>query len=215
MSGNLLMNSMRRIGSPFRPGHRANDVRGPQRVGALLLFAAACTALRAEVQVERTYLPDAAPSSFAIGLPGGVNFCFDPVRAGVSYAWTGGFIDLTPARPGAGKFIRPAKPLGPVVYREAGTAPLRRGDPSRAPVVEFAGYTLRDDAVEFRYTIDGVLVHEEIRAGKNGAVLTRRFTIESGLDAKWWHVVEGQPATELKREGNALVLELELGKPAK
>jgi hypothetical protein len=101
------------------------------------------------------------------------------------------------------------------VYREAGVAPLRRGDPSLTPVVEFAGYTLRDDAIEFRYTIDGVLVREEIRAGKDGAVLTRRFTIEGGLDAKWWHVVDGQPATELKREGHALVLELDLGKATK
>jgi hypothetical protein len=58
---------------------------------------------------------DASPSSFAIGLPGGVNFCFDPVRGGVSYAWKGGFVDLAPARPGPGKFINPVKLLAPVV----------------------------------------------------------------------------------------------------
>src|SRR5215211_4092301 len=89
------------------------------------------TPLRADVQIERGFLPDSGPSSFAIGLPGGVNFCFDPVRGGVSYAWTGEFLDLTPMRPGTGKFIKPAKPLGSMVYREAGFAPLRRGDPSR------------------------------------------------------------------------------------
>src|SRR5687768_7645481 len=72
---------------------------------ALALLLATTIPLRAEVQVERTFLPDAAPSSFAIGLPGGVNFCFDPVRCSVSYAWTGDYLDLTPARPGPGKFI--------------------------------------------------------------------------------------------------------------
>ena len=70
---------------------------------------------RAEVLIERIFMPhDASPSSFAIGLPGGINFCFDPVRGGVSYAWKGGFLDLTPARPGTGKFINPVKLLGPL-----------------------------------------------------------------------------------------------------
>src|SRR2546423_9601448 len=92
--------------------------------------------LRAEIQIERIFMPlDAAPSSFAIGLPGGVNFCFDPVRGGVSYAWKGAFLDLTPARPGTGKFVQAAKLGGPVAYQESGVGPLRRGDPGRAPVV--------------------------------------------------------------------------------
>ena len=65
---------------------------------ALLLLALA-PALRAEVQLERTFLPDAHASSFAFGLPGGVNVCYDPVRGGVNYAWTGGFLDITNVRP--------------------------------------------------------------------------------------------------------------------
>ena len=35
---------------------------------------AALTAARAEVLIERTMLPEAHASSFAFGLPGGVNF---------------------------------------------------------------------------------------------------------------------------------------------
>lgn len=55
------------------------------------------------MQIQRIFLPNgASPSSFAVGLPGGVNFCFDPVRGAVSYVWIGGFLDLTPARPGIG-----------------------------------------------------------------------------------------------------------------
>lgn len=184
------------------------------RSGAIAVIFAACT-VRAEIQVERTFLPDAGPSSFAIGLPGHVNFVFDQVRCGVSYAWTGDYLDLSPARPGAGKFIKPAKPLGPIVYRESGVAPLRRGDPARLPVVVFAGYTVANDAIEFRYTIDGALVREEIRARANGTGLVRRFHIAGAADAKWWHVADGQPPAELKREGDGFVLEVPFAKEAK
>ena len=197
-----------------RFSRRIGGHRPPLQLGICLagLFLGA---LRAEVQIERTFLPDAAPSSFAIGLPGGVNFCFDPVRCSVSYAWTGDYLDLTPARPGPGKFIKPAKLLGPVMYRETGVAPLRRGEAARTPVVEFAGYTLRDDAVEFRYTIDGVLVREEIRTRAGGG-LVRRFHFEGASDARWWHVADGRPPVELKREaGGTFVFEVPFTKEAK
>ena len=54
-----------------------------------------------ELRIERTLLPDAAPSSFAVGFPSGVNFCYDVVRGGVSYIWQGGFVDVTSVRPNA------------------------------------------------------------------------------------------------------------------
>lgn len=183
-------------------------------VTLLLLVATLVSAARAEVQIERVYLPHgASPSSFAIGLPGGVNFCFDPVRGAVSYVWTGAFLDLTPARPGIGKFINPAQLLGPIAYQENGSGPLRRHDPTQVPVIEFTGYSLRHDAVEFRYTVDGLPVREEIRARPDGSALIRRLHLAGGTDARWWHVVEGQPATELKRDHTgALVLELPLRK---
>jgi len=193
----------------------ARPHRGPSFLAALIVGFSLAAPLRAEVQIERLFLPhDASPSSFAIGLPGGINFCFDPVRGAVSYVWTGGFLDLSPTRPGAGKFIAAAKLLGPVVYRETGYAPLRRGDPARTAVVEFTGYSLRDDAVEFRYTVDGIPVRQDIRARPDGTALVCRFHVESGTDAKWWHAVDGQPATELRREPNGtFVLELPFRKP--
>jgi hypothetical protein len=179
-----------------------------------VLLAAITISARAEVQIERTFLPDAHASSFAFGLPGGVNVCYDPVRGGVNYAWTGGFLDLTNVRP-VNKLVKAAVLLGPVVYRETGSAPLRRGDVRRVPVVEFKGYTLHDASVELRYTVDGILVSEEIRANATGTALIRRFRVEGGTDARWWHVVDGQPATELKHEaGGTLVLEVPLGKAA-
>ncbi|MEY2878373.1 MAG: hypothetical protein RLZZ15_753 [Verrucomicrobiota bacterium] len=175
-------------------------------LAALLLAAPAA---RAEVLIERTMLPDAHASSFAFGLPGGVNFCYDPIRGGVNYAWTGDFLDLTGVRP-VNKLTTPAKPLGPIVHRETGPAPLRRGDPARAPVVEFKGYTLREASVELRYTIDGVLVRETITALPQRTGLRREFRLDpAGADAKWFYAIEGRPATPLAPDATgALVIEV-------
>jgi hypothetical protein len=152
-----------------------------------------------EVQIERTFLPDAHASSFAFGLPGGVNFCFDPVRGGVNYAWTGGFLDLTNVRP-VNKLVKAARPLGPIVYRETGAAPLRHGDALHVPAIVFKGYTLRDSAVELRYTLDGVLVREEIRANADKSGLIRKFAINPSAGEKWWYVLDGLPPSLLTSE---------------
>lgn len=167
----------------------------------LLLTAAPLPAQPAlapdEVLIERTMLPDSHASSFAFGLPGGISFCYDPVRGGLNYAWTGGFIDPTNVRP-VNKLIKPATLVGTVVYRETGPAPLRRGDPTREPAIVFKGYTLRPASVELRYTVDGALVIEEIRARPDRTGLTRTFRFDaSAADAAWFHVVAGHPATAL------------------
>ncbi|MBI5772086.1 MAG: hypothetical protein HZA93_30210 [Verrucomicrobia bacterium] len=180
----------------------------------LLLYLFGFAAVRAEVLIERTFLPDAHASSFAFGLPGGISFCYDPVRGGVNYAWTGGFLDITGVRP-VNKLVTAAKPLGPVVFREAGEAPLRRGDLRHTPTVEFKGYTLRDASVELRYTLDGVLVREEISALPAGAGLRRRFTFDAaGADSKWCRVLPGRVPEPLEREATgAFVLEHKFRSP--
>ena len=74
-------------------GFRFGMSRGffaPLRMTILGVVLGAVVISRAEVQIERTHMPEAHASSFAFGLPGGVNFCYDPVRGGVNYAWTGG-----------------------------------------------------------------------------------------------------------------------------
>lgn len=180
------------------------------RAPLVLLLTLLAPALRAEVRVERVFLPEGAtPGSFAVGLPGGVNFCYDPARGGVRYVWTGGFLDVGPARPGPGKFIAAARLLGPVVHREDGPAPLRRGQPETTPALVFTGYTLRPAAIEFRYTLDGVPVREELSARADGRGLVRRFLPGAGGDARWWHVTEGRPPAALGRDAaGALVLEV-------
>lgn len=166
-------------------------------VAALLLVGlrAAVAGPAGEPIVERTLMPDAAPSSFAVGFPNGVGFCFDPVRGGLSYAWRGGFVDLTPARPGIGKFIQPVKLPGEPVYRETGPFPLRRGDRHRVPEVVFKGYRLHATSVEFHYTVDGIRVSETVSPRAAGEGVVRRFRIDPGdTDSRWWYVpgpVEG------------------------
>jgi len=184
---------------------RRTKVR-PALFVALLLALAPLTApaqpalAPGEVLVERTMLPDARASSFAFGLPGGVNICYDPVRGGVNYAWTGGFLDLTSVRP-TNKLIKAATLLGPVVYREAGSSPLRRGDATRVPAVEFKGYTLRDSAVELRYTVDGAPVSEPLTALPTRTGLRRTFRFDrAGADAPWFYAVEGRPAIALAKD---------------
>ncbi len=181
-----------------------------------LVLAGLVASAAAEVKVERGHLPHgAAPSSFAVALPGGVNFCFDPVRGGVSYVWTGGFVDLEPMRPGPGKFIRPAGLGGPLVHREEGPAPLRRGDPAKVPEVIFTGYALRDDAIEFRYTVDGAAVLEEVRVKLGGGALVRVFHFPAGNDTRWWRVLDGRPPERLVPGADGkITLEIPLGKPA-
>lgn len=210
----------------YRSGRRT-EVRParsaiPRIVGLLALALLAPHLLSAqpalapgEVQIERVMLPDARAGSFAFGLPGGVNICYDPVRGGVNYAWTGGFLDIADVRP-VNKLIKAAKVLGPVVYRETGASPLRRGDAAREPVVEFKGYTLRDSAVELRYTVDGAPVAETLSALPNAAGFKRTFRFDrAGADAKWLYVIAGQPATALTRDAaGTFTLETLFGKAA-
>ena len=165
----------------------------PQKYAIHCAFALALCSVNiapaGELLIERTLLPDAAPSSFAIGLPGGVNFCYDVVRGGVSYVWRGGFVDVTSVRPNAGKSISPVKLLGEVVYREEGYSPLRLGDPQRSAAIHFKGYRLKGDSIEFIYEIDRHRVSEEVRAAADGNGLVRRFRIEGASpDETGWYV---------------------------
>lgn len=155
-----------------------------------------------ELRLERTLLPDAAPSSFAVGFSTGVNFCYDVVRGGVSYIWTGDFVDIASVRPNAGKAISPVKLLGDVVYRESEYFPLRRNDPQRGVEVDFKGYRLTADAILFIYEIDQCRVTEEVRSTADGAGLVRQFRIEGALpNDTWWYVPGATNGAKLEAPG--------------
>jgi hypothetical protein len=166
-----------------------------QLLGAALALLAAA---RGDLLIERTLLPDAAPSSFAVGFPNGVSFCYDVTRGGVSYIWRGGFIDVTSVRPAAGKAITPVQLLGEVVYREEGFFPLRAGDPQRGVEMAFKGYRLRANAIEFHYEIERRRVTEEVALLPDGSGLVRRFRIEGAPAGEaWWYVPGGTSGEKL------------------
>lgn len=185
----------------------ALTLKKPTRLLCAALAWLAAASARGDLLIERTLLPDAAPSAFAVGFPNGVSFCYDVSRGGLSYIWRGGFIELASVRPAAGKSISPVKLLGDVVYREEGFFPLRTGDPQRGVAVSFKGYRLRDNAIEFRYEIDGRLVVEEVALLPDGAGLIRRFRIAGARAGEaWWYVpgeTSGGKLTAPRTEGDA------------
>jgi hypothetical protein len=148
--------------------------------------------------VQRTYMPDAHPGSFAITLPNGPSVCLDPVRGGINYIWDGDFVDLRPrwlTKQGA-----PAGIFGEIFYREKMWQPLRLGSPNREPNFHFRGYTLKDGTPEFHYSIDGREVHETIGPGSDGTGVRRRFRVGPGT-APLWLNLEPQPDAEVVLRG--------------
>ena len=132
--------------------------------------------LDSAVIVVRTMMPEAGPSSFAVGLAGNIGFCYDPGRGGINYVWTGEFVDLSPTW--AAKINRPAKVRGEIIYREATPHPLRLGGDDRSPTYSFLGYVLLADGVEFRYRLGNLLVRERILAIEGGRGLVRHFRLD-------------------------------------
>ena len=143
-----------------------------------------------ELVVQRTIMPDAGPSSFALSFPEGVSLCFDPVRLGLNYAWLG-TVDLDPAW--TGKNIVPARVNGRIFYREPASPVLRLGARSHPPAIQFQGYALRGGHPEFHYTLDGHPVRESIHPLPDGTGFERRFrvTLPPGVDC--WLLGEVQP----------------------
>lgn len=106
---------------------------------------------------------DKAARNIAVGIPGGFNFSFDPVRCRLVYVWFGGFLDFRPEATGRGG--NRVNILGS--KRVVGTAalPLRIGDPQREPQsIRFHGY--RKEPVTgiptFLFQVDGVSVEQRV-----------------------------------------------------
>jgi len=152
------------------------------------------------VVVYRTFMPEAGPSSFAVGLGANLGFCYDPGRGGISYIWRGDFVDLGPTW--KAKINNPADLRGEIVHRELVRWPLRLNRPEREPTYEFKGYALLPDAVEFHYLLDGILVREEIRAAPDGSSLIRRFRLGEPCE-NWWLLADAAAASALSSDSGS------------
>ncbi|MBI5769369.1 MAG: hypothetical protein HZA93_16365 [Verrucomicrobia bacterium] len=140
--------------------------------------------------VQRTFMPESHPGSFAITFPSGPGVCFDPVRGGVNFVWDGDFADLRPRW--LTKQGEPARIFGPVFYREKNWQPLRAGAPGREPAFQFRGYRLTAAGPEFHYQIEGRDVFETLAATAGGAGLVRRFRVGAGRGPLW---IDFEPQT--------------------
>ncbi|MCH8046253.1 MAG: c-type cytochrome [Planctomycetes bacterium] len=108
-----------------------------------------------------------------VGLPGGTNFTFDAATAQLRYAWKGDFINAAAAWNGRGG--NPVSAQGVSLYVAPSHFPLRIGNSAAEPKVRFLGYYLVEKYPVFRYSVDGVEIHERIEV--SDTELVRRFTI--------------------------------------
>ncbi len=125
-------------------------------------------------KVVRVRLPDASSRAMAVGLPGGVSFCFDAESCSIRYAWNGGFVDVAPERGnGKGRGGGVCKVLGDRwdVGEEA-MAPELLDDHAKP---RFAGYRIDGAAVEFEFTATGKSITQRVSAAPGGGGLKVEF----------------------------------------
>lgn len=104
-----------------------------------------------EPRVIRGSMPNASSKSIAVGLPGGLSYCFDAEACMVRYGWFGGFLDAGPDRGnGTGRGGQPNRPLGELFSVGAEAFPFSIGADSPAMPV-FKGYTLTPQGPVFSY----------------------------------------------------------------
>jgi azurin len=89
--------------------------------------------------VMRVHLEQGGGRSIAVGLPGGMNFCFDADQCSVKFGWAGAFLDVGPDRLGRGG--QPCKILGHRFSVGDIGFPLRALGGKALPV-QFKGYRL-------------------------------------------------------------------------
>jgi hypothetical protein len=149
-----------------------------------------------EIVVFRTMMPDASPSAFAIGLPGGLGLCYDVGRGGINYMWQGDFPDLGPTW--KAKINKPAMIAGDIIYREPQEPVLRLNGAAGRPDFHFKGYRYLPGAIEFNYVLDGIAVREEIRAAPGGLGVVRHFRLAA--PARWTFAAPSTKGMRLSSE---------------
>lgn len=160
------------------------------------------------LKVHRTWMPHAYPSSYAIGFQGGLNFCFDPIRGNLIYAWRGDYVDLSATV--NGKIPRDAAIRGTIFYQSLTPAGFRGGDGKADSEVRFHAFRVRDDVPEFEYEVDGAQVRETIRLSADGASIVRQFRVTTTGRALTYTSAEPVEivieSTGAQRAGAAVVL---------
>ena len=143
--------------------------------------------------VVRWDMPEATPAAIAVGLPGGISYCFDAGESKLRYAWRGGFVDMSRTllnkKNRQTNLTETAEIVGEIFFRE-GLYPIRVGDRERVPQTRFRGYRLVDSIPEFHYEVDGISVYERIQPTAGG--LVRRFRIVDVRQPMWFVPAEAE-----------------------
>ncbi len=115
--------------------------------------------------VVRSIMPEATPAAIAVGMPGGLSYCFDAGSHRLLYAWQGEFLDLEDTlrrkRGDDGFTLTPEIP-GRRFFRST-RFPFRLADSGRVPETRFQGYRMQEGVPEFHYSVGGAEVYEQIR----------------------------------------------------
>lgn len=138
--------------------------------------------------IQRGFLPESSPRSIAVGLPGGVSYCFDAESCRLRYAWSGGFLNMKPTWDGRG--AAPPGLGGEKFFIAPDAMPLRIGTRTSDSSAKFLGYALVNRLPEFRFMVDGVVVKERIKDTPDGG-LRCAFELGEKGEEIWFHAPKG------------------------
>lgn len=147
--------------------------------------------------IQRGFMPESSPRSIAVGLPGGVSYCFDAESCRLRYAWNGGFLNMKPTWEGRG--AAPPALTGEKFFIGPASMPLRLGDRTSAPTAKFLGYALVNGLPEFQFKVDGIAVKERIESTRDGG-LRCAFELSENAKEIWFHVPEGARVSAADRD---------------
>ena len=131
--------------------------------------------------VKRAYVEGGPGRSILVGLPGGINYCFDAETCCVRFGWFGMFLDVGPdwgASPGA-RGGKPVKTLGERFKVGDVDLPVRIGGARLTPQVEFKGYEWDGENVPvMRFLVNGAPVRQTVRPAPEGIGLQYDFEFD-------------------------------------
>jgi azurin len=128
--------------------------------------------------------------SIAVGMPGGVSYCFDAERCFLRAAWSGDFINAEAdwnRRGGSG-----AKSLGEVFYKNDAQFPIGIAGVDAVP--DFRGYELKDGYPVFEYRLGEAEVRASVRPNASNSGLIQHFEV-SGAEGQVAYAAPGHEKT--------------------
>lgn len=147
--------------------------------------------------VKRAFVQDGPPRAINVGIPGGINYCFDAETCTVAFGWFGPFLDIGPdwGRNANERGGRPVRVLGERFDAGQPMFPIRIGGKNIPSQVLFKGYRLRGmNAPTMEFTVNGAWVKETISPAEQGIGLKYAFELDPGLVTPVYVYIDRQDA---------------------